>query len=497
MVVNEQKQCKALKYNNEPCPYRAQKKSKYCGHHRYSRFGDANSLVNTKCQFLVGIVVALAGILATVLYGEFGATKSNQKVMIGNDEVIIKQNEEERAKIDKMYQAFDLNPKIKEAVENIFIDILKENDIDENDWPEKLQEIANLHQELLDKWQTFESVDPAVDKLRQQAHATMLKGYYDQADNLFEQAVEIDDKAITAQEENLAKRKVSKSQSLAAQAYLSKTKLNFKKAITLYKQALDTLPASQETIQVVYLNNLGQLYFTTAQYDQAEPRMKHVVEILENHGGEPLPNYGWALNNLAQLYKDTNRLADAELMYRRAVKRFETSLGADHPNVAILLSNLAQLYQATNRLKEAEPLMKRAVEILENPGGDPLPDYAMVLNNLAVLYQATNRLKEAEPLFKHALAIDEASFGKNHPNIAIRLNNLAQLYRHTNRLAEAELQSRRHLEIFIDFSRQTEYRHPHLTDAVENYFGLLIEMGDSEDQARAKVIAMAPDLFGQ
>jgi len=44
---------------------------------------------------------------------------------------------------------------------------------------------------------------------------------------------------------------------------------------------------------------------------EAELLFVRAVEILENKGGEPLPNYATALNNLAQL-KATNRLAEAE-----------------------------------------------------------------------------------------------------------------------------------------------------------------------------------------
>ena len=56
---------------------------------------------------------------------------------------------------------------------------------------------------------------------------------------------------------------------------------------------------------------------------------------------------------------------------------------------------------------------------------------------------------------------------------------------------------KRVIEIFIDFTRRTGHRHPHLMVGFNNYCGLLVEMGDSQGQARAKVIAMAPDLFGE
>jgi len=195
------------------------------------------------------------------------------------------------------------------------------------------------------------------------------------------------------------------------------------------------------------LNDMAVVYYENADYQKAEPLMKRVVEILENPGGEPLPNYAGALNNLATLYQTTNRLADAEPLMKRALAIDEASFGKDHPDVARDLNNLAQLYQATNRLSEAEPLMKRVVEILEKSLGKNHSNVAMALNNLAQLYQATNRLADAEPLYRRALAIDEASFGKDHPDVARDLNNLATLYQTTNRLADAEPLYKRALAI--------------------------------------------------
>ena len=122
---------------------------------------------------------------------------------------------------------------------------------------------------------------------------------------------------------------------------------------------------------------------------------------------------------------------------------------------------------------------------------------AKKLNEKAIIYYNNADYQKAEPLLLQALAIDEDSFGKDHPKVARDLNNLALLYQATNRLKEAEPLMKRHLEIVIDFTRRTGHRHPHLMAAFDNYSGLLVEMGDSQDQARAKVIAMAPDLFGK
>jgi hypothetical protein len=79
--------------------------------------------------------------------------------------------------------------------------------------------------------------------------------------------------------------------------------------------------------------------------------------------------------------------------------------------------------------------------------------------------------------------------------VAIDLNNLAQLLKATNRLAEAEPLMRRMVEIFLNSTRATGHPHPHLQDAVNNYAGLLMEMGRSREQVLATLREMAPELF--
>jgi len=94
---------------------------------------------------------------------------------------------------------------------------------------------------------------------------------------------------------------------------------------------------------------------------------------------------------------------------------------------------------------------------------------------------------EAEPLYRRALIIDEQSLGKDHPSVATDLNNLAGLLQDTNRLGEAEPLMRRHVAIFLDFTRRTNHNHPHLNAAINNYAYVLMQMGLSQEQANARI----------
>ena len=139
--------------------------------------------------------------------------------------------------------------------------------------------------------------------------------------------------------------------------------------------------------------------------------------------------------------------------------------------------------------------MRRALAIAERSYGPDHPDVATDLNNLAGLLRATNRLSEAEPLYRRALAIDETSLGPDHPDVATALNNLAVLLQATNRLSEAEPLMRRAVEIYRRFREATGHEHPHWRDAIENYRGLLEELGLSEGEI-ARRLAEAAGAWG-
>jgi hypothetical protein len=87
------------------------------------------------------------------------------------------------------------------------------------------------------------------------------------------------------------------------------------------------------------------------------------------------------------------------------------------------------------------------------------------------------------------VTIFENSYGKEHPNVATALNNLAQLLQATNRLSEAEPLSWRHVDIFISFGKATGHEHPHMQAALQNYIGILTQMGMSEQEAISKIQA--------
>jgi tetratricopeptide (TPR) repeat protein len=279
---------------------------------------------------------------------------------------------------------------------------------------------------------------------------------------------------------------------LNAKALYAEAEPLLRRALAINEKRLGTAPLSV----AICLNNLTILLVATSRLDEAEPLMRRALVIDEKSLGPDHPNVAIRLSNLAQLLKRTNRLDEAEPLMRRALVIDEKSLGPDHPNVAIRLNNLARLLHDTDRIVKAEPLMRRALAIEEKSFGPDHPFVATCLINLAALLRATNRVIEAEPLIRRALTIDEKSFGPHHPEVATDLCNLASLLQATNRLDEAEPLMRRAVAIFVEVTRRTGHRHPHLDDAFANYAGLLEAMSKSQAEIDAACAELRRPLEG-
>lgn len=305
-------------------------------------------------------------------------------------------------------------------------------------------------------------------------------------------------RALAISEANYGPDHTSVASRLNNLALLLKVTNRLNEAEPLYRRALEIYEASygpNHPIVAINLSNLSELMKATNSLAEAEPLILRALEIHEDCYGPDHPSVATDINNLASLLLATKRLTEAEPLLCRVVEIYEASYGPEHPDVATSMSNLALLLKATNRLDEAEQLYRRALKIHETSYGLEHPDVSIDLSNLASLLNSTNRLAEAEKHYRRALAITESSYGLEHPEIAIHLNNLARLLRETNSLAEAEPLMRRHLEILMQFSRSTSQMHPHLFTSINNYGGMLMQMGLTQEQANAKIKDIATDLF--
>lgn len=295
---------------------------------------------------------------------------------------------------------------------------------------------------------------------------------FDNAETLYRQALTIEENCNGTNHPNVAGTLSNLVGLLSETNRLAEAEPLMRRALAITEKKFDPSHPSVANC----LGNLAELLMKTNRMDEAEPLIRRALSISEQLYGQDHPTVASCINTLADLLMHTNRLAEAEPLIHRALAIEEQNYGSNHPKIAVSLNQLGELLQYTNRPMEAEPLFRRALKIKEHIFGLDHPSIAANLNNLAAMLWSTNRLSEAEPLLWRSLAIKEKSFGPDHPRVAISLNNLARLLQTTNRLSEAEPIMRRHVAILLHFGQATGYQHPHMGHAIENYYGLLMEM---------------------
>jgi tetratricopeptide (TPR) repeat protein len=383
-------------------------------------------------------------------------------------------------------------------------------------WPccERLLPQAHACADLIKEWD-FE-LSEAGRLLNRAGIYSFERGQYDNAELLYQQALEIRQKALGPEHSDLAYSLNCLAGLFRKTGRYAKAEQLYLRSLTIQQQALGTghpdvahtlnelarlyhrkgdyakaeevclraLKISEQASDPVHswlaesLNNLAGIYDDLGRRAAAEALCQRALTVWEQILGPADPHMAASLNNLALVHYNQGRYTQAELLYKRALTIWEQTLGPEHPDVAHTVCSLALLYYNQGRNIEADPLYQRALAIREKALGPEHPNVAKSLNNLAGLYDAQGRYASAEPLYERALAIREKALGPEHPDVATSLHNLAGLYCNQGWQAKAEPLYQRALAIW---EKALGPEHPELTTFLESYALLLQRSGRPEE----------------
>lgn len=226
-----------------------------------------------------------------------------------------------------------------------------------------------------------------------------------------------------------------------------KTAADIEGAITLYRTALDLLPAAQALLAARIRARMGTALMALPSEDttplkQARAAFEAALDRLRQEGlkeeiAEAEMNLGLALQNLAGAQQA--RIQDAIAAYQRSLRTFDSNA---HPKeYAILQNNLATAFLSIpfsderSKMREALAVQSfeeglAAVTLIEHPA-----EYAMLQNNLGNALQYVSSSHRVENGFRALEAYDEAlkvrtrrdSPGAYANTIANKANCLANL----------------------------------------------------------------------
>jgi tetratricopeptide (TPR) repeat protein len=227
------------------------------------------------------------------------------------------------------------------------------------------------------------------------------------------------------------------------------TEQQLAKAEDFYKKAAsyqEGLKSTNPLVAVVSQKNLVQLYMDIGRYEDAEVRLKGVIETYRKI--EPQPGDGTinALKELAEFYRGRSRYEEALRTYNELIDIQEkvTDTTSDPESIRALADNYNELSQIHNVLKDevrseaAFRLAERIQQIVLKLRNQR--DLIADLKKLAVItldedldvmgdsYITLKRYKEAAQAFEASLAIREAIKSEN-ASIATSYLKLGDLYR--------------------------------------------------------------------
>ena len=211
-------------------------------------------------------------------------------------------------------------------------------------------------------------------------------------------------------------------------------------ALGMFNRVLDlSRHRENDTGQATALGNLGLIYETLGDWDQAERMQRMAMEIDEKLGdAEGLADgYG----NLAAIYRIRGDLNRAEEMYCKALEIHE-KLGRQE-RMAIGYGNLGVIYQTRGDLDRAEEMHRKAMEIDEKVGDQE--GMARHYGNLGVIHKRRGDLDRAEEM--HLKSIEIAEKLGDQEGLAASYCNLGVIHKIRGDLDRAEEMHRKAREI--------------------------------------------------
>ena len=180
---------------------------------------------------------------------------------------------------------------------------------------------------------------------------------------------------------------------------------------------------------------------------------------------------------LGDLRERAGDRAGAVAVYAKAVEKEEAASGRDSAETAVRLNALA----LASEPKEAVPLLERAVAIDRRRWGEKHPETATTESNLSGELLALGRVAESVRIGALSLSNFEATLGPQHPRTAAAASNLADAKRAAGNRAAAERLYR--LALRID-EQALGATNPETLDDVKNLADFLSETGRA-GEARA------------
>ncbi|MBZ0114098.1 MAG: serine/threonine-protein kinase [Thermoanaerobaculia bacterium] len=200
----------------------------------------------------------------------------------------------------------------------------------------------------------------------------------------------------------------------------------YDEADTLYQRALQIYDGDVESSgldRIATLRSYGTYLMNQNRMAEAEAPLRDTVVGLRRLVGADHPSLITPLIVLGRWLRSSKLYDEAERYLLEAQSIAERHLAAEHPLRLELTTNLANLYQQMGSLERSETLYREALAGQIGVHGEAHSSVGTTLNNLGSLLHSEGRDAEAAEFFSRAVAIYRSTLGERHYWVSIALFN--------------------------------------------------------------------------
>jgi len=318
-------------------------------------------------------------------------------------------------------------------------------------------------------------------------------GDYSTAEEMFQRAVNIDERAVPRNDLQLASSYDGLGRVFRFRGKLAGAEYNFRQALRINERIL----GFNHPEVAANLSNLAEVFLASDQPEKAKPLLDEALAIDKAALGLDSIEEAIDLQDLGTVAIEMGDSEVAVDLLYESLRIKELRLGKDHPVVAATQSNLGVALNEQGKYAEAEPLLRSSLATKEKTVSPKSPSIAITLVALAKSLMGTGKYDEAEQLLKRARSLDEKAFGPGNPEVATDIRELAQLHMLKKDYTEAEKLFQQALAID---AKTSEPEHPKFAMA-KDLDGLAWALHLSGNNADAEkkwkeALAIAERLFG-
>jgi serine/threonine protein kinase/tetratricopeptide (TPR) repeat protein len=206
--------------------------------------------------------------------------------------------------------------------------------------------------------------------------------------------------------------------------------------------------ANDPQLQAQMMNTMGTVYENLGLFSQAEPLLRHALEIRRQMLGNSNKDTLKSMYQLSEVLTWKGNAAEAEKLCGESFERRRTVLGPENRDTLTSMNWLVWILFIEGQYPEAEKLARQTVEITRRALGPQDKVTLSAMGRLGVILTEERKLPEAEAIQREGVEIRRQTLGPEHPDTLAATSNLATLLHAEGKFSESEKLNRDALPVW-------------------------------------------------